>query len=86
MKWTKLYGAVVAMLGMVGSANAGSIVLTSHTCGGAEKSCGCAPSCQPQCCRPVICRPACTKVCTYQRSCCKPGCCGVGKTGDERGF
>ncbi|MGE5193484.1 MAG: HEAT repeat domain-containing protein [Deltaproteobacteria bacterium] len=79
MKWTKLYGAVVAMLGMVGSANAGAIVLTSHSCCGAEKSCGCAPSCQPQCCRPVICKPQCPKIYNYQRTaaCCKPSCCNA---------
>src|SRR4029450_12475318 len=40
MKWTKLYGAVVAMLGMVATAEAGPIVLTSYSCDGAEKSCG----------------------------------------------
>ena len=75
MKWTKLYGAVVAMLGMVGSAQAGAIVLTSHSCCGAEKSCGCAPSCQPQCCRPVICKPECPNIYNYQRTCAKPQCC-----------
>ena len=37
MKWTTLYSAVVAMIGMVGTANAGSIVLTSGSCCGAEK-------------------------------------------------
>src|SRR5262249_13776665 len=77
MKWTNLYGAVVAMLGMVASAQAGSIVLTSHSCCGAEKSCGCAPSCQPQCCRPVICKPACPNIYNYQRTCAKPQCCNA---------
>src|SRR5258708_39426488 len=76
MKWTTVYSAVVAMLGMVASAEAGSIVLTSHSCCGAEKSCGCAPACQPKCCRPVICKPSCPNVYNYQRSCAKPcGCC-----------
>jgi len=76
MKLTKMYGAVVAMLGMVASAQAGSIVLTSHSCCGAEKSCGCAPACQPKCCRPVICKPSCPNVYNYQRSCAKTcGCC-----------
>ena len=42
MKWNNLYGAVVAMLGMVATVEAGPIMLTSHSCGGAEKSCGCA--------------------------------------------
>ncbi len=75
MKWTKLYGTVVAMLGMVATANAGAIVLTGYSCGGAEKSCGCAPTCQPQSCRPVICKPSCPNVYNYQRSCAKPMCC-----------
>lgn len=78
MKWTTLYSAVVAMVGMVGTANAGSIVLTSGSCCGAEKSCGCAPSCQPQCCRPVIYKPCCPNVHNYQRTCAKPqGCCNT---------
>ena len=67
MKWTKMYGAVVAMLGMVASAEAGSIVLTSHSCCGAEKSCGCAPACQPKCCRPVI-QADLSQIYNYQRS------------------
>src|SRR5258708_32421415 len=75
MKWNTLYGAVVAMLGMVATAEAGPIVLASHSCCGAEKSCGCAPTCQPQCCRPVICKPTCPKIYNYQRSCAKPMCC-----------
>lgn len=77
MKWTNLYGAVVAMLGMVASANAGPIMLASHSCCGAEKSCGCAPSCQPQCCRPVICKPTCPNIYNYQRTCAKPMCCNA---------
>src|SRR5262245_20449488 len=77
MKWTKLYGAVVAMLGMVATAQAGPILLTSHSCEGAEKSCGCAPSCQPKCCRPVICKPSCPNVYNYQRTCAKPQCCNA---------
>src|SRR5579864_8410056 len=71
MKWNNLYGAVVAMLGMVATADAGPILLTSYNCDGAEKSCGCAPTCQPQCCRPVICKPCCPKIYNYQRSCAK---------------
>jgi len=77
MKWNTLYGAVVAMLGMVATAEAGPIVLTNYNCGGAEKSCGCAPTCQPQCCRPVICKPTCPKIYNYQRSCAKPMCCNA---------
>ena len=81
MKWNILYGAVVAMLGMVATAEAGPIVLTSHSCDGAEKSCGCAPTCQPQCCRPVICKPCCspsdcnddTKTCVDGRCVAAPG-------------
>jgi hypothetical protein len=75
MKWTHLYTAV-ALLGMVGSAVAGNIQQVHYTCG-TEKACGCAPTCQPTCCRPVVCRPECPKVCTYQRQCCKPNCCGL---------
>lgn len=72
MKWSSLFSAVLAMLGMVGSVNAGSV----EGCCGAQKSCGCGPSSQAPCCRPTICRPTCPNVCTYQRSCCKPsGCC-----------
>src|SRR5580765_4184739 len=77
MKLTKLYSVVVAMLGMVASAEAGPIVLTSHDCCGAEKSCGCAPSCQPKCCRPVICKPECPNIYNYQRTCAKPQCCNA---------
>lgn len=75
MKWSSLFSAVLAMLGMVASAEAGSILQIGHCCG-AEKSCGCGPSNNTPCCRPVICRPTCPNVCTYQRACCKPqGCC-----------
>ncbi|MBX3449606.1 MAG: HEAT repeat domain-containing protein [Planctomycetaceae bacterium] len=44
---------------------------------GASKSCGCASTCQPECCKPVIVRPCGTTVHTYQRKCStiKPPCC-----------
>jgi len=77
MKWT-LLSVAVAMLGMVGTANAGPV--QNGNCCGPEKSCGCAPACQPICCKPVICRPQCHNVCTYQRHCCKPDC-GVSDPG-----
>ncbi len=72
MKWTKLCGAVLAMLGLVGSANAGTCApLGGH---GADKGCGCAPAYQPCTSKPVICRPNHRNVCTYQRSCSKQAC------------
>lgn len=68
MKWSNLCYAMLALLGMVTSASAGHC--------GAEKSCGCTPNCQPNCCRPVICKPCCSTKYTYQRqiACCKPVC------------
>lgn len=81
MKWTKLYSAV-ALLGMVSSAVAGSIQQVHYSCG-ADKACGVAPACQPECCRPTICRPDCPRICTYQRNCGaqKPNCCGLPTNG-----
>ena len=79
MKWTTLYSAVVALIGVVGTANAGSIMQVSNSCGGAEKSCGCAPACQPKVCRPVIYKPCCPNIHNYQRTCAKPmSCCNGG--------
>ena len=76
MKWFRLFTAVVAILGTSAVAQAGILDLLSGQCG-AEKSCGCASSCQPECCKPTITRPCDTSVHTYQRKCStiKPPCC-----------
>ena len=75
MKWIRVFTAVVAILGMNAVAQAGIFNLTDSC--GAAKSCGCAPSCQPECCKPTISRPCDTTVHTYQRKCStiKPPCC-----------
>lgn len=79
MKWTKLCGAVLALLGLVGSVNAGTCApLGGH---GADKGCGCAPAYQPCTSKPVICRPNHRNVCTYQRSCSKQACGSCGTAG-----
>jgi hypothetical protein len=84
MKWIQSLTAVVALLGMNASADAGlfsSMFGGGGKCG-AAKSCGCAPTCQPRCCKPTIARPCCgttfeyqRKVSTQQAPCCKPGNC-----------
>ncbi|MFT5093887.1 MAG: hypothetical protein ACI93T_002717, partial [Porticoccaceae bacterium] len=84
MKWIQSLTAVVALLGMNASVDAGlfsSMFGGGGKCG-AAKSCGCAPTCQPRCCKPTIARPCCgttfeyqRKVSTQQAPCCKPGNC-----------
>lgn len=75
MKWFRVTSAVIATLGLTTAAHAGLLDLFgSH---GSSKSCGCVPSCQPQCCKPTIVKPCCPNIYTYQRklSCLKPPCC-----------
>lgn len=76
MKWLKICGALLAAMSMNSLADAGLLGALRGDCGGA-KGCGCAPSCQPQCCKPVIVKPCCPNVYTYQRKCSdiKPPCC-----------
>jgi hypothetical protein len=80
MKWIRTVAAVVVTLGMSASSQAGLFSFGGNC--GAEKSCGCAPTCQPRCCKPTIQRPCEGKTFTYQRACstlvkpcCKPSCC-----------
>lgn len=77
MKWIKTLTAVVAILSVNGAAQAGlfNFKLGGHC--GAAKSCGCAPTCQPEICKPTIARPCGVSVHTYQRACStiKPPCC-----------
>ena len=75
MKWIRFCSAVVALIGLNSSVDAG--LFDHHDDCGAAKSCGCASDCQPQCCKPTITRPCKTSVHTYQRKCSdiKPPCC-----------
>lgn len=78
MKWIRFCSAVVALVGLSGTADAGLFgFLNKHDDCGASKSCGCASDCQPTCCKPTIVRPCETSVHTYQRRCSdiKPPCC-----------
>lgn len=72
MKWIRFCSAVVASLSLTTVAQAG--LFSGH---GDSKCCGCASTCQPQCCKPTIKRPCCPTVHTYQRKCStlKPPCC-----------
>ena len=76
MKWFKFCGALLAAMSMTSLADAGLFGSLRGGCG-AEKGCGCAPTCQPACCKPVIVKPCCPNVYTYQRKCSdiKPPCC-----------
>ncbi|HET6422343.1 MAG TPA: HEAT repeat domain-containing protein [Planctomycetaceae bacterium] len=76
MKWLKVCGALLAAMSMNSLADAGLLGSLRGDCGGA-KGCGCAATCQPQCCKPVIVKPCCPNVYTYQRKCSdiKPPCC-----------
>lgn len=76
MKWLKICGALLAAMSMNSLADAGLLGALRGDCGGA-KGCGCAATCQPQCCKPVIVKPCCPNVYTYQRKCSdiKPPCC-----------
>ena len=67
MKWIRFCSAVVALVGLNGTANAG--LFGNSDCCGAAKSCASASDCQPECCRPTISRPCHTNVHTYQRKC-----------------
>ena len=67
MKWIRFCSAVVALVGLNGTANAG--LFGNSDCCGAAKSCASASNCQPECCRPTITRPCHTNVHTYQRKC-----------------
>ena len=71
MKWIRMFSAVMALSGIMASAQAG--LFGSGGC----KSCGCAEDCQPACCKPTIARPCNRNVYTYQRKCSdiKPPCC-----------
>lgn len=76
MKLFRFCGALAVALSMTGLAHAGLLGMSKSGCG-AEKGCGCAPTCQPACCKPVIVKPCCPNVYTYQRKCSdiKPPCC-----------
>lgn len=76
MKWLRLLAVVAATIGSNTVAQAG-ITETLGLGDGCCKSCGTAPSCQPQCCQPTITRPCENTVHTYQRkiSTLKPPCC-----------
>lgn len=77
-KWIRVCSAVVALVGLSGTADAGLFGFGGHNddCG-AAKSCGCSSDCQPDCCKPTITRPCHTNTYTYQRKCSdiKPPCC-----------
>jgi hypothetical protein len=79
MKLFQFCGALAVALSMTSLADAGLLGLSKGGCG-AEKGCGCAPTCQPACCKPVIVKPCCPNVYTYQRKCSdiKPPCCDRG--------
>ena len=79
MKWIRTVAAIMVTVGMSASSQAGLFSFGGNC--GAEKSCGCAPTCQPRCCKPTIQRPCQGKSFTYQRACstlvnpcCKPSC------------
>lgn len=74
MKWIRFCSVVVASLSLTTVAQAGLFSFSGH---GDSKCCGCASTCQPQCCKPTIKRPCCPTVHTYQRkiSTLKPPCC-----------
>ena len=80
MKLFRMCAAAVAALMMsISAADAGGLLSNLMKGGGcgAEKSCGCAETCQPTCCKPTIARPCTTKTYIYQRQCSniKPPCC-----------
>ena len=79
MKLFRMCAAAVAALMMsISAADAGGLLSHFKLGGcGAEKSCGCAETCQPTCCKPTIARPCCTNTYVYQRQCSniKPPCC-----------
>lgn len=83
MKWIRFCSAIVATLGLTAVAQADILELFEGLDSlGAGKRCGCASSCQPECCKQTIPRPCNVKVHTYQRQvstkhkpCCKPRCC-----------
>ncbi|GIX03872.1 MAG: hypothetical protein KatS3mg113_0878 [Planctomycetaceae bacterium] len=76
MKLFNFCGAVAVALSLTNLADAGLFSSLKTQCG-AEKGCGCAPTCQPARCKPVIAKPCQPNVYTYQRKCSdiKPPCC-----------
>ena len=84
MKLIRILTAVIMTVGMSATVQAGLFSFGGKC--GAEKSCGCAPTCQPRCCKPTIMRPCESKTFTFQRviskltpPCCKPDCCAPKK-------
>lgn len=79
MNRIRVFATMLLTLGSGITAQAGPFGLLGNSCG-ASKCCGCASSCQPQCCKPTITRPCDVKVHTYQRACStiKPPCCNTG--------
>ena len=84
MKLIRILTAVILTVGMSATVQAGLFSFGGKC--GAEKSCGCAPTCQPRCCKPTIMRPCEGKTFTFQRviskltpPCCKPSCCAPKK-------
>jgi len=83
MKWIHSLTAVVAIMGMNASAEAGLFSMFGGDRCGAAKCTDYTPTCQPRCCKPTIVRPCCPQTFEYQRKvsslqapCCKPDCCG----------
>jgi hypothetical protein len=73
MKWLSFSSAVITMLCLTAPANADVLNLFGERGGG--KSCGCAKSCQPECCRPCAHGATCQQTIPCQSvSCCKPQC------------
>jgi len=74
MKWLSFSTAVIVTLCLAAPANADVLNLFGELGGG--KSCGCAKTCQPDCCQPCAKASSCRQTISCQSvSCCKPQCC-----------